>query len=102
MVVAVLEVVGDLFEGLAGWGDAPSLELFGCELGGDEGEEGAVAFVWSASGAFLDSLDGAGVELRECRELARWEVGEGGSDEESPGVLGGAAVGGEGVVEAAD
>jgi hypothetical protein len=47
-------------------------------------------------------LDGPGVEFRECGELARGEVGEGGQDEESPGVFGGAGVGGQCVVEASD
>lgn len=68
----MVEVGGDLFERLLGWSDAPGFELLACELCGDEGEECAIAVVWSSSGASLDSLDGAAVELGERGELAGW------------------------------
>jgi hypothetical protein len=55
----MVEVGGDLLDWLAGRGDPPGFELFACELCGDQGEEGAVAVVRGADGAFLDSLDGA-------------------------------------------
>ena len=76
MGVSVVEVGGDLLEWLRGCGDPPGFELLACELCGDEGEEGAVAVVRGGGGAFLDSLDGAIVELCERGELAGSEVGE--------------------------